>query len=80
MGDRSLSFAAIPGGIASVHAILGKVGLDGLLIANQLTFRNRQVGPAGAVFFELLLQIDASKFPTWRRPADRKPPGRGGER
>ena len=57
MGDCPLSFAAIPRGIASVHAILGKVGLDGLLIANQVSFRNRQVGPAGGVFFELLLEL-----------------------
>ena len=57
MRDCPLSFAAIPRGVASVHAILGKVGFDGLLISNQVPFRNRQVGPAGTVLFELLLEL-----------------------
>ena len=62
MSHRPLSFAAILGGIASVNAILSQVRLDGVLIASQPAFRNRHIDSAGAVIFELLLELMLGGF------------------
>src|SRR6185295_1822096 len=50
-------FAAIMGGVATVHSILSQVRLDDLLIPSHVTFRNCQVSPGSGVLFELLLQL-----------------------
>jgi hypothetical protein len=62
MGYRSFPFGSVSRRITSMHAIFGKVGLDGLFIVSHLTFRNRHVGPACAVFLELILQMPLRNF------------------
>ena len=72
MSHRPLSLAAILGGIASVNAILSQERLDGVLIASQPAFRNRYINSAGAVLFELLLQM---MFGGFRLGEDQQPGG-----
>ena len=57
MSHCTLSFAVFLRRIASVNAILCEIRLNGLTASSHATFGDCQVGSAGVVFFELLLQM-----------------------